>query len=87
MAHINAEQRAKIISSIKDDGMSIPDVAKTYLITEKTVKSWLRKQTRNAHTSSTELQRLRQENQALKEIIGEIVLKQKLHKKHSIMGT
>ncbi len=78
--HISPEQRAKIISAIKDEGMSIPDAAKTYLIAEKTIKTWLRKQTRNAHTSSTEVGRLRQENQALKEIIGEMILHQKKRK-------
>ncbi len=61
--HISSEQRAKIVSAIKDEGMSILDAAKTFLITENTIRKWLRKQTRNAHTSSTEVQRLKQENQ------------------------
>ena len=65
------------MSAVKDDGMSIPDAAKTFLISEKTVRKWLRGQTKNAHTSSTEVTRLRQENQDLKAIIGEMVLHQK----------
>lgn len=75
--HISPEQRAKILSAIKDEGMSIPDAAKTFLITESTIKKWLRKQTKNAHTSSTEVAKLRQENMELKTIIGEMVLHQK----------
>ena len=67
--YISPEQRAKILSAIKDEGMSIPDVAKTFLVAEKTVRRWLRKQTHNAHTSSTEVQKLREENQAPKAMI------------------
>ncbi len=78
--YVNAEQRAKILSAIKDEGMSIVDAAKTFLITEDTIKKWMRKQSRNGHTSSTEVQRLKQENQDLKTIIGEMVLHHKKKK-------
>jgi transposase-like protein len=78
--HISPEQRAKILSAIKDEGMSIIDAAKTFLVKEETIKKWMRKQSRNGHTSSTEVQRLKQENQDLKTIIGEMVLHQKKRK-------
>lgn len=84
--HISPEQRAKIIFSIKDEGMSIPDAAKTFLVAEDTIKKWFRKQTRNGHTSSTEVQRLRQENQELKAIIGEMVLHQKKKKSSFLLS-
>ncbi len=84
--YISPEQRAKILSSIKDEGMSIEDTAKTYSVTERTIRKWLGRQIRNSHTSSTEIQRLKTENQALKEIIGEIVLKNKLNKKNTPLG-
>lgn len=84
---VSPEQRAKIISAVKDEGMSIPDAAKTFLITEDTIKKWLRKQTKNGHTSSTEVQRLKQENQELKAIIGEMILHQKMKKKSSFLGS
>ena len=85
--YISPENRAKIISSIKDEGMSIIDAAKTYLVAEKTIRKWLRTQSRNSHTSSTEVQRLKQENALLKEIIGDMMLKHKLGKKSSFLGT
>lgn len=85
--YISPEQRAQILSAIKDEGMSILDATKTYSVSEKTVRKWLRKQSRNAHTSSTEVERLKRENQALKELIGEIVLKHKLGKKSSFFST
>lgn len=83
---ISPEQRAKILSAIKDEGMSIVDAAKTFLVTEDTIRKWMRKQTKNGHTSSTEVQRLKQENQDLKAIIGEMVLHQK-KKKGSFLGS
>lgn len=83
--HVSVEQRAKILSAIKDEGMSIIDAAKTFLITEDTIKKWMRKQSKNGHTSSTEVQRLKQENQDLKLIIGEMILHQK-KKKSPFLG-
>ena len=83
--YVSAEQRAKILSAVKDEGMSIVDAAKTFLVTEDTIKKWMRKQSKNGHTSSTEMQKLRQENQELKTIIGEMVLHQK-KKKGSFLG-
>ncbi|MFY9268513.1 MAG: IS630 transposase-related protein [Candidatus Manganitrophaceae bacterium] len=84
--HISPEQRAKILSAIKDEGMSIIDAAKTFLVAEYTIKKWMRRQSKNGHTSSTEVQRLKQENQDLKTIIGEMVLHQK-KKKGSFLGS
>lgn len=84
--YFSPEQKAKIISAVKDEGMAIPDAAKTYSVAEVTIRKWLRKQVHNAHTSSTELSRLKQENQLLKELIGEIMLKARLNKKNPLMG-
>jgi len=85
--YISPEQRAKIISAVKDEGMSITDAAKTFLVVEQTIRRWLRKQTKNAHTSSTEMQRVKQENLLLKEIIGEMVLHQKTKRKSAFPGS
>lgn len=76
-AYTSPEQRAKVLSAIKDDGMSILDAAKTFLVTEDAIKKWMLKQTENGHASSEEIQRLKQENQKLKITIGEMVLRQK----------
>ena len=85
--YISPEQRAKILSAIKNEGMSIPYASKTFIITEETIKKWIRKQTKNAHTSSTELAKLRQENMELKAIIGEMVLNQRNKKKNTFLGS
>lgn len=79
---ITPEVRAKILSSIKDDGTAIAEAAKTYAIREDTIRRWLRGTIDNAHTSSSELVRLKRENQALKEIIGNLHLDRELSKKN-----
>ncbi len=84
--HINPEQRAKILSAIKDEGMSIVDASKTFLITEDTIKRWMRRQTKNGHTSSTEVQRLRQEINELRLIIGKMIQHQE-KKKNSFLSS
>lgn len=85
--YISPEQRAKILSAIKDEGMSLVDAAQTFSVSVKTIRKWLRKQPRNAHTSSTEVDRLKRENQALKELVGDIVLRHKLNKKSPLFGS
>ena len=85
--HITPEQRAKVLSAIKDEGMSIPDAAKTFLVSESTLQKWVRKQTRNSHTSSSEVQRLREQVQELQAIIGEMVYHDKKKKKGSFPGS
>lgn len=79
---IAPETRAKILSAIKDEGTSIQDVAKTYNLNEDTIRRWIRGTADNAASSITELQRLRRENQALKEIIGSLLLERELSKKN-----
>ncbi len=79
---ITPELRAKILSAIKDDGISITDAAKNYNFTEDTIKKWLRGSVNNDYSSSYELQRLRKENQVLKEVIGTLLLEKELQKKN-----
>ncbi len=79
---ITPDIRAKILSSIKDDGASLAELAKTYGLAEDTIKKWLRGTVDNAQTSSSEFQRLRRENQYLKEIIGTQLLERELAKKN-----
>jgi len=79
---ITPELRAKILSAIKDDGLSIIEVAKNYNFAEDTIKKWLRGSANNGYSSSYELQRLRKENQVLKEVIGTLLLEKEMQKKN-----
>ena len=70
------------MSSIKDDGTSIAEIAANYNIHEDTIRKWLRGTIDNVHTSTSELFKLRRENQVLKEIIGNLLVERELTKKN-----
>ena len=71
---ITPELRAQILSSIKDEGTSIADAAKHHASLKTRSRDGFSRRVDNAHTSMGELQRLRRENQVLKEIIDSLVL-------------
>lgn len=79
---IPQDVKAKILSSIKDDGVSIAQASTTYNVTEETLRKWLRATIDNSSTSGSEIQRLRKENQQLKEIIGALLLEKETAKKN-----
>lgn len=79
---ITPELRAKILSSIKDDGISVADASASYGFTEDTIKKWLRGSAENSSGSSSEVLRLKKENQILKELIGNLLLEKELKKKN-----
>ena len=79
---ITPDIKAKILSAIKDDGKSIEEAAQTYNLHQDTIRRWLRGTADNASTSNGELQRLRRENQTLKEIIGNLILEREAAKKN-----
>lgn len=81
-APIPQETKAKIISAIKDDGLPLADASQTYSVTEETLRKWLRGTIDNGATSPNEIQRLRRENQTLKEIIGTLFLEKEAAKKN-----
>jgi transposase len=49
---ITPDVQAKILSAIKDDGLSIADAAKNYNFTKDTIKKWLRGSANNASFGS-----------------------------------
>src|SRR3989344_6201682 len=79
---ISLETKAKILSAIKDDGLSILNAAKTYNLHHDTIRRWLNGTADNAGSSAGELSRLRRENQLLKEIIGSLILERESTKKN-----
>lgn len=79
---VTLEVRTEVLSSIKDKGVAIEEAATTYNLHPDTIRKWLRITADNTHTSSSELQRLRRENQVLKETIGSIILEREIAKKN-----
>jgi len=78
---ISPEIKAQIISRIKNDGVSVAQVAKDHGVSDKTIYNWLGKSTESV--SYRELQVLKRENKALLELLGTMTLKMSESKKKS----
>lgn len=83
--YIKPEKKEAIISAVKDEGMGYVNAAKKYGISEKTIRKWMNKQTKNDHTSAAEVEKLKRDNQALKVMLGDIALNQQLKRKTPLL--
>lgn len=68
------EVKEQIINRIKNDGVTVQQAAQDHGIKLKTIYSWLGAQAQGT-VSILELNRLKKENAALKQLIGDITLK------------
>lgn len=66
-------QKARIIYSIRNEGLSIPDAATTFMVSEQTIAQWFLKKVKTNSSPTAELLKLRRENEELKVIIGGLV--------------
>lgn len=76
---IPLEIREQILKKVKE-GMPVPEAAKQHDVSPRTVYDWLANQTNN-QSPSTELQRLRRENQELYEMLGRLTVELERWKK------
>ncbi len=67
---ITSERRAEIMAAMKERGLSANETAAEFRVGASTVRNWIKKKVDNAHSSSSEMTRLRRENQLLKEIVA-----------------
>lgn len=74
------EIKEQILKRIKDDGIPVPQVAQEHGLRPKLIYSWIAKGV-TANPSLLEISKLKRENQALKELIGELTLEASLAKK------
>lgn len=77
---VSKEIKEQILKRIKDDGVSVSQVAEEHGLKPKLIYGWIAKGV-TAHPSILEVSRLRRENQALKELIGELTLEASVLKK------
>ncbi len=70
---IAKEIKDQIISRIKNNGETVPKLAAEYLISPKTIYTWLRKKS-DSSVSFLEYARLKRENKLLLEIVGKLTL-------------
>jgi transposase-like protein len=68
------EVKAEILKRIKDEGVTVQQAAEQHGISTKTIYGWLSKGAEGA-PSWSDVARLKRENAALLQLVGEITLK------------
>lgn len=82
---VSKEVREQILKRIRDEGVPVSQAATEHGLSTKTIYGWLGKGVTTA-PSILEMARLRRENQALKEMLGQITLDMSLEKKKNERG-
>lgn len=77
---VSKEIKEQILKRIKEDGIPVAQVAEEHGIKPRLIYQWIARGV-TAPPSILEVSRLKRENQALKELLGEITLEMKLEKK------
>lgn len=80
--HIEQSTKDLVVASIKQDGLTVVEAAAKFQVSTKAIYRWLTEHSDNGHTSILEMNKLRRENQQLKEIIGLLMLNQERTKKN-----
>lgn len=78
MAAIAKEVKEEILSKVKS-GAKVQEVADQYGVTIQTIYSWLKEKV--SDVSKSERNRLKRENQQLKELVGALTMELSKHKK------
>ncbi|MBU0459114.1 transposase [Patescibacteria group bacterium] len=66
--------RQKILSDLKEQGKSVPELAREHNISDKTIYRWLSDKGKGNSVPWREYQKLKRENEALKAIVGDLTL-------------
>lgn len=77
---VSKEVKEQILKRIRDDGIPVAQIAQEHGLKPRLIYQWISKGV-TAPPSILEVARLKRENQALKELIGEITMDLRLEKK------
>jgi transposase-like protein len=77
---ISKEIKDQILKRVKEEGIPVPQAAEDHGISTKTIYNWLRSGV-TKQVSWLEYNKLKKENQELKELIGEITIELSKSKK------
>jgi transposase-like protein len=66
--------KAAILKDIQENGVSVSEAADKHGVSYKTVYNWLTRKSKGTSVSWGDYNRMKNENQRLKEIIGELTL-------------
>ena len=80
---VSPEIKSEVLRKIKEEAASVPELAKQYGISPKTIYNWVAKGV-SAPPSILEVARLKREIATLHEIIGRITVKLSLSEKKDI---
>jgi transposase len=80
---ISSEIKEEIIKKIKHEGLSVMDAAKQYGISDKTIYNWLGTKARGT-VSILEHNKVKKENEQLKQIIGDLTIKMSMDAKKGL---
>jgi len=80
---VSQETKEQIISRIKNDGVSVADAAKDHGLSPGTIYTWLGNKARGS-VSLLEHNKLKKENQQLKQIIGELTVRMSVESKKGL---
>ncbi len=77
---VSKDVKEQIIKRIREEGLPISQIASEHGLKPRTIYQWIARGV-TAPPSILEISRLKRENQALKELIGQITLEMSLAKK------
>lgn len=78
---VPADVKRQILDRIKEGKASIVDIAQEHGLSDKTIYRWLSNGVASSAPSWLEFNRLKKENNALKELLGRVMLEIELSKK------
>lgn len=80
---VSQEVKEQVISRIKNDGVSVADAAKDHGLAPGTIYTWLGNKARGS-VSLLEHNKVKKENQQLKQIIGELTVRMSVEAKKGL---
>ncbi|USN92230.1 MAG: transposase [Candidatus Nomurabacteria bacterium] len=80
---ISAEIKEEVINKIKHEGLSVSDTANQYGISSRTIYDWLGTKATGT-VSLLEHNKLKKENEQLKQIIGDLTIKMSIEAKKGL---
>jgi transposase-like protein len=81
---ISPEIKEEIINKIKHEGLGVSAVATNYGISNRTIYAWLGTKATGA-VSLLEFNKIKKENELLKQIIGDLTIKMSLEVKKGLL--
>jgi len=80
------EVKEEVLRKIRE-GQRVLEVARSHVINEMTIRSWLERDTGMTAAETLEISRLKRENESLLKIIGQLTYRAELREKNQRRGS